>query len=102
MRAMVLEEARSPLVARELPDPVPDRGQVLLAVRCTGVCRTDLHVVDGELPNPKLPLILGHQIVGVVVARGEGAERFELAIDAIVEGWKLFTRQVPAPRVQAR
>lgn len=78
MRAVVLEEARAPLVERELPDPEPGPKQVLLAVRCTGVCRTDLHVVDGELKGPKLPLILGHQIVGVVVAKGEGAERFEL------------------------
>lgn len=75
---MVLEQTTQPLVARELPDPEPGAGEVLLSVRCTGVCRTDLHVRDGELEHPKLPLILGHQIVGLVVARGPGAERFEI------------------------
>jgi propanol-preferring alcohol dehydrogenase len=64
MRAMVLEAAGRPLAERELPEPEPGEGQVLLRVRACGVCRTDLHVVDGELPNPKLPLVLGHQVVG--------------------------------------
>jgi propanol-preferring alcohol dehydrogenase len=75
MRAMVLEKARTPLRLAELPEPVPGRGQVLVAVDACGVCRTDLHVVDGELERPKLPLVPGHQIVGRVVAAGEGAER---------------------------
>jgi propanol-preferring alcohol dehydrogenase len=61
---MVLERAGSPLVPRELPDPHPGPGQVLLEVQACGVCRTDLHVVDGELDHPKLPLVPGHQIVG--------------------------------------
>src|ERR671929_83921 len=61
---------------REVGVPSPGRGEVLLRVRACGVCRTDLHVVDGELPEPKLPLVPGHQIVGEVVAAGEGAERF--------------------------
>ena len=61
---MVLEQPRKPLVERELPDPKPGPGQVLLRVRACAVCRTDLHVVDGELPDPKLPLVLGHQLVG--------------------------------------
>ena len=73
---MVLERQREPLRAAELPDPDPGPGQVLLSVRACGVCRTDLHIVDGELTEPKLPLVLGHQIVGGVVAAGEGAERF--------------------------
>jgi propanol-preferring alcohol dehydrogenase len=64
MRAMVLEATRRPLIERELPEPEPEEGQVLLSVRACGVCRTDLHVVDGELPDPKLPLVLGHQVVG--------------------------------------
>jgi propanol-preferring alcohol dehydrogenase len=64
MRAMVLEAPRRPLVERDLPEPVPAAGQVLLRVRACAVCRTDLHVVDGELPHPKLPLVPGHQIVG--------------------------------------
>jgi propanol-preferring alcohol dehydrogenase len=62
---MVLDAPRQPLREAEGPDPEPGAGQVLLAVQVCGVCRTDLHVADGELPNPKLPLVLGHQIVGV-------------------------------------
>jgi propanol-preferring alcohol dehydrogenase len=62
---MVLEAPRQALRELELPDPKPGRGQVLLTVKACGVCRTDLHVADGELPQPKLPLVLGHQIVGV-------------------------------------
>lgn len=73
---MVLERQREPLRAAELPDPEPGPGQVLLSVRACGVCRTDLHIVDGDLTEPKLPLVLGHQIVGTVAAAGEGAERF--------------------------
>jgi propanol-preferring alcohol dehydrogenase len=73
---MVLETVRSPLAESERPDPEPGGGQVRVRVRSCGVCRTDLHVVDGELPDPKLPLIPGHQIVGEVESRGEGAERF--------------------------
>jgi propanol-preferring alcohol dehydrogenase len=76
MRAMVLEVQREPLVERELPDPEPGEGQVLLEVSACGVCRTDLHIVDGDLTEPKLPLVLGHQIVGRVRGRGVGAERF--------------------------
>jgi propanol-preferring alcohol dehydrogenase len=76
MRAMVLEQSGQPLVERELPEPEPGEGQVLLEVTACGVCRTDLHIVDGDLTEPKLPLVIGHQIVGRVVGRGEGAERF--------------------------
>ncbi len=71
MKAMVLDRPGTPLRAAELPDPEPAHGQVLVEVAACGVCRTDLHVVDGELPNPKLPLVLGHQIVGRVVRGGE-------------------------------
>ena len=77
MRAMVLDRAREPLRPRDLPVPWPCPGQVRLRVRACGVCRTDLHVVDGELPDPKLPLIPGHQIVGVVDA--VGSDDFGLA-----------------------
>ncbi|HTO97736.1 MAG TPA: zinc-dependent alcohol dehydrogenase family protein [Myxococcales bacterium] len=70
MRAMVLAGPRQPLAMRELPDPSPGPGQVLLRVRACGVCRTDLHVLDGELPRPRLPLVLGHEIVGVVESSG--------------------------------
>jgi propanol-preferring alcohol dehydrogenase len=76
MRAMVLERQGRPLRAAELPDPKPGSGQVLLSVAACGVCRTDLHIVDGELSEPKLPLVLGHQIVATVVGAGEGAQRF--------------------------
>ncbi|HET7121259.1 MAG TPA: zinc-dependent alcohol dehydrogenase family protein [Solirubrobacterales bacterium] len=74
---MVLERQRQPLRLAELPEPEPAPGQVLLEVRACGVCRTDLHILDGELSEPKLPLVPGHQIVGVVRGAGEGAERFE-------------------------
>jgi alcohol dehydrogenase, propanol-preferring len=76
MRAMVLERQGEPLQLAELREPSPGPGQVLLDVRACGVCRTDLHILDGELPEPKLPLVLGHQIVGVVRELGEGVERF--------------------------
>jgi propanol-preferring alcohol dehydrogenase len=76
MRAMVLERPGQPLVLQELPVPEPGPGQVLLRIRACGVCRTDLHIVAGELPGPKLPLVLGHQIVGEVVRAGPGANRF--------------------------
>src|SRR5256714_7244902 len=66
MRAMVLDKAKQPLQARDVPKPKRGRGQLLVRVNACAVCRTDLHIVDGELPNPKLPLILGHQIVGRV------------------------------------
>ena len=78
MFAMVLVEQGRPLEARELPEPVASPGQVLLDVAACGVCRTDLHVLDGELKEPALPLVLGHQVVGRVIAAGEGVERFSL------------------------
>jgi propanol-preferring alcohol dehydrogenase len=70
MRAMVLEAPRTPLREADLPEPEPRPGQLLIRVLACGVCRTDLHVLDGELPGPKLPLVLGHQIVGEVVEDG--------------------------------
>jgi len=76
MRAMILEQQRQPLQPAELPEPVPGLGQVQIEVRTCGVCRTDLHILDGDLARPKLPLVMGHQIVGVVRAAGDGAERF--------------------------
>ena len=76
MRAMVLERQREPLRPAELPDPVAAAGQVLISVHACGVCRTDLHIVDGDLTEPKLPLVPGHQIVGTVSETGEGVERF--------------------------
>jgi propanol-preferring alcohol dehydrogenase len=76
MRAMVLEAQREPLRLADLPGPAAGRGQVQLEVRACGVCRTDLHILDGELAEPKLPLVLGHQVVGVVREAGEQVERF--------------------------
>jgi alcohol dehydrogenase, propanol-preferring len=73
MRAMVLDKPAQPLKLRDVPKPKPGRGQLLVRVNACAVCRTDLHVVDGELPDPKLPLILGHQIVGRVEEIAEGA-----------------------------
>jgi alcohol dehydrogenase, propanol-preferring len=78
MRAMVLEAPRTSLVCRELPVPKPDSNQVLIKVHACGVCRTDLHVVDGELPDPKLPIIPGHEIVGSVVQAGTNAKSFKV------------------------
>ncbi len=72
MRAMILNAPNEPLQEAELPTPTPSAGQVLIQVHTCGVCRTDLHVVDGELTQPKLPLIPGHQIVGTVASHGAG------------------------------
>src|SRR5262245_4397809 len=78
MRAMVLFETRNVLKETELSDPRPGPGEILVRVDACAVCRTDLHVIDGELPNPKLPLIPGHEIVGRVAALGENARRFAI------------------------
>jgi len=90
MRAMVLQGQREPLRPAELPDPRPAPGQVLISVAACGVCRTDLHIVDGDLAEPKLPLIPGHQIVGTVAAAGEGARRFALG-DRVGVPWLGWT-----------
>jgi len=76
MRAMVLEAPGQPLRATEVPVPRPGPDQVLIRVQACGVCRTDLHIVDGELPGPKLPLIPGHEIVGTIVHKGEHVQEF--------------------------
>lgn len=72
MKAMVLERIGEPLRPVERPDPMPLAGQLLIRVEACAVCRTDLHVIDGELPEPKLPLVPGHETVGVVDAVGSG------------------------------
>jgi propanol-preferring alcohol dehydrogenase len=71
---MVLERVRAPLVARELPVPTPTAGEVQIAIEACAVCRTDLHILDGELPEPRLPRVLGHQIVGRIRVRAEGSD----------------------------
>jgi alcohol dehydrogenase, propanol-preferring len=78
MRAMVLPRPQVPLVLRETAIPSPAAGQVLVEVLACGVCRTDLHVVDGELPHPKLPIVPGHEIVGRVAAVGAGVSGFAI------------------------
>ena len=88
MLAMVLELAGPAFASGELADPVPGPGQVLVRVKACAVCRTDLHVVDGELPDPKLPLIPGHEIVGEVVACGPGAS----AVRVGAAGWHTVAR----------
>ncbi len=73
---MVLERIGGGLIERQLPEPVPGAGEVLIEVAACGVCRTDLHVIDGELSSPKLPLVPGHQIVGRVIDSGPGVAGF--------------------------
>jgi alcohol dehydrogenase, propanol-preferring len=90
MRAMRLQRPRTPLVAEAVADPQPGPGQVLVRVCACAVCRTDLHVVDGELTEPKLPLVPGHEIVGQVVACGEGAERHRVG-DRVGVPWLGWT-----------
>jgi propanol-preferring alcohol dehydrogenase len=90
MHAMVLQTPGQSLVCREMPVPQPGPEQVLLKVHACGVCRTDLHVVDGELPDPKLPIIPGHEIVGRVVRCGEAVESFAVG-DRIGVPWVGYT-----------
>jgi len=76
MKAAVLEKPGEPLVIKDIPEPEPGDGQLLLKVHACGVCRSDLHVIDGDLAEPRLPLVLGHQIVATVVEAGPGTKRF--------------------------
>src|SRR6516225_4317080 len=78
MQAMVLDELRTPLTLRERAVRPPGAGEILVAIEACGVCRTDLHVVDGELPDPKLPIVPGHEIVGEVAALGAGVSGFAI------------------------
>jgi propanol-preferring alcohol dehydrogenase len=93
MRAMVLRQPRTPLTEIRSEDPIPGPGQVLIAVSACGVCRTDLHVVDGELTSPRLPIVPGHEIVGHVLANGSGAGRFAPGVRVGVPwlGWTCGT-----------
>ena len=82
MRAMVLEKARpveeDPLKLVDLPVPEPGPGEVRIAVRTCGVCHTDLHIVEGAIPLPQLPIVPGHEVVGVIEKLGEGSHRFKV------------------------
>jgi alcohol dehydrogenase, propanol-preferring len=90
MRAMTLDRPGVPLVMRERQTPAPSRGEVLVEIAACGVCRTDLHVVDGELPHPKLPIVPGHEIVGRVAALGAGGSTFSVG-DRIGVPWLGWT-----------
>jgi propanol-preferring alcohol dehydrogenase len=90
MRAMIYERPGKPLALRDVPVPEPEAGQVRIRVSACAVCRTDLHVVDGELPDPKLPLIPGHEIVGRVDKLGEGVEGFRVG-DRVGVPWLGWT-----------
>src|SRR5512132_4444874 len=90
MRAMVLHEPKRSLELRDVPTPKPGKGQLLVRVSTCAVCRTDLHVVDGELSDPKLPLILGHQIVGHVEEIGEENSNFAIG-DRVGIPWLAWT-----------
>ena len=90
MRAQVLTAAGRPLAAAKLPAPRPGPHQVLIEVRACAVCRTDLHVVDGELPDAKLPLVPGHEIIGTVVETGESVDRFRVG-DRVGVPWLGWT-----------
>jgi propanol-preferring alcohol dehydrogenase len=90
VRAMILETPRQPLRAADIPTPKPNATQVLVKVSACAVCRTDLHVVDGELINPKLPLVPGHEIVGVIVKKGRGIQRFNIG-DRVGVPWLGWT-----------
>src|SRR6266853_1882222 len=90
MRAQLLTQAGRPLAAADLPEPRPGPGQLLVAVKACAICRTDLHILDGELPDPKLPLVLGHEIVGSVVETGADVGRFALG-DRVGVPWLGWT-----------
>ncbi len=90
MRAMVLERLGEKLKLMEMPVPKPGPEQVLIKIKACGVCRTDLHIVDGELPDPKLPLIPGHEIIGIVVGKGGKASSFRLG-DRVGVPWLGYT-----------
>src|SRR5438094_3398378 len=90
MRAMVLEKPRQRLMPLDVAKPKPDAGQLLVRLSACAVCRTDLHIVDGELPDPKLPLIPGHQIVGHIEQVGTGVEKFSIA-DRVGTPWLGWT-----------
>ncbi len=90
MKAMVLEKQGEPLTLKEVPVPEPNENQVLIKIHACGVCHTDLHIVNKELTNPKLPLIIGHEIVGTVVKKGNNITKFNLG-DRVGVPWLGYT-----------
>lgn len=90
MRAMVLEKIKTPLIMRDVFIPHLKKNDLLIKVLTCGVCRTDLHIVEGELPDPKLPLIPGHQIVGIVEEKGDAAQKYQIG-DLVGVPWLGWT-----------
>ncbi|MCJ7558529.1 MAG: alcohol dehydrogenase catalytic domain-containing protein, partial [Gammaproteobacteria bacterium] len=90
MYAMRFEQPGLPLVWTQVPDPQPDEQQVLIRIHACGVCRTDLHLVDGELPDPKQSVIPGHEIVGEVIEKGAAVDRFNIG-DRVGVPWLGWT-----------
>lgn len=90
MKAMIFTQQGSPLTYTNVPDPIPNDDQVLLRVLACGVCRTDLHVIDGDLPNPKQALIPGHEIVGEVIEKGANVDMFAIG-DRVGVPWLGWT-----------
>src|SRR5690349_8877076 len=90
MKAMVLEEPMHPLVLKTLPVPAPSSNQVLIKIVACGICRTDLHIIDGELTQSKLPLIPGHEIIGVIVKKGDEVTRLKEG-DFVGVPWLAYT-----------
>src|ERR1700756_5023897 len=90
MRAQVLRAAGRPLESVELSAPKPRPGEVLIRVKACAVCRTDLHIIDGELAHPKLPLVPGHEIVGIVMEKGAEVDRFTIG-DRVGVPWLGWT-----------
>lgn len=90
MQAMVLHAAKDPLLLQEMRVPIPNDSQVLIKIIACGVCRTDLHIIDGELSNPKLPLVPGHEIVGLVVQTGRKVTTFHKG-DIVGVPWLAYT-----------
>ena len=93
MKAMVLKNIRQPLEALDIKKPIPQQGQLLLKIHACGICRTDLHVVDGELTEPKLPLVPGHQIVGIVEDASQIKGRYK-------RGDRIGVRRIGAGRAE--
>ena len=102
MRAMVLHRAHERLVMEERPEPSPGPGQIRVRVEACGVCRTDLHVVDGELPNPKLPIVPGHEIVGRVDAARRRGRASSSARASASLGWATPTGLAPIAGADAK
>ena len=95
MLAMIVDASGKPLRRAEIPRPRPCAGQLLIRVHACAVCRTDLHILDGELPPPKLPLIPGHEAVGTVVELGDGVSRRKIGDVSAFPGWVGLTEFVP-------